>query len=157
MKRLLVFGSVVVLTLVAAGLLRAQDNPFVGTWKLNPAKSKFSSGMGVKEGTMTIQMVGDQDQITVNETLANGAPFSRKYEVPDKGGAETIPAGNVQYVASGKRINENTVETSVIKGGKEIEHTRSVVAKDGRTMTITNKGWDAQAKPYSLVTVWEKQ
>ena len=58
----------------------------------------------------------------------------------------------------GKRINENTVETSVMKAAeKEVERTRSVVTKDGKTITITSKGWDAQAKPYSLVTVWEKQ
>jgi hypothetical protein len=41
MKRLLVFAAVVVV--VASGLLLAQSNPFVGTWKLNLAKSKFMS------------------------------------------------------------------------------------------------------------------
>jgi hypothetical protein len=39
MKRHLVFATVVVMALVASGVLLAQSNPFVGTWKLNPAKS----------------------------------------------------------------------------------------------------------------------
>ena len=40
MKRLLVFAVVVALSLVGSGLLLAQSNPDVGTWKLNIAKSK---------------------------------------------------------------------------------------------------------------------
>ena len=42
MKRLLVFTTVVVLVVVASGVLLAQSNPLDGTWKLNPAKSKFT-------------------------------------------------------------------------------------------------------------------
>jgi len=46
MKRLLVFATVIALSLVASGLL-AQTNPQVGTWKLNPAKSKYVTEQAV--------------------------------------------------------------------------------------------------------------
>jgi hypothetical protein len=51
MKRLLVFATVVIMAVVASGVLLAQSNPFVGTWKLNIAKSKFTSGAPPKEET----------------------------------------------------------------------------------------------------------
>ncbi len=38
----------------------AADNPFIGTWKLDAAKSKFSPGTEIKEMTMTFEAVGDQ-------------------------------------------------------------------------------------------------
>src|ERR1700752_1091825 len=106
MKRLLVFATGVVMAVVASGVLLAQSNPFVGTWKLNIAKSEFTSGAPPKEETVTIQMVGDQDQITVNGTAADGSPISYKYEVPDKGGAGKFIAGPYDAV-SGKRIDYN--------------------------------------------------
>ena len=79
-----------------------------------------------------------------------------KYEVPDKGGVGRFLAGPFDAVSS-KRINDNTVEIGYMKGGKEMVHFRSVVSKDGKTMTNTTKGIDEQGKPFSRVAVWEKQ
>jgi hypothetical protein len=157
MKRLLVFATVVVIALVASGVLLGQSNPFVGTWKLNLAKSKFTSGTPPKEETFTVQMVGDQDQVTVTGTAAVGSPISMKYEVLDKGGTGKILAGGPYDAVSGKRIDENTYETSLMKGGKEISHHHLVVSKDGKTMTDTAKGTNAQGNPVSGVEIFEKQ
>jgi hypothetical protein len=90
MKRLLLFVTVVALSLVTSGVLLAQANPFVGTWKLNPAKSKFGARAPPKEETITIQTVGDQDQVMVNSTAADGSASSWGYEVPVKGGTGKI-------------------------------------------------------------------
>jgi hypothetical protein len=158
MKRALLFVSVAVLALgVFASGLPAQSSPFVGTWKLNIAKSKFISGAPPKEQTSTIQTVGDQDQVTVSGTVADGSPISAKYEVPEKGGAGKVLAGGAFDAVSGKRIDANTYETSLMKGGKEMLHIHSAVSKDGKTMTNTTKGTDDQGKPISRVAVWEKQ
>ena len=53
MKRLLVFATVVALSLVTSGLLLAQSNPYIGTWKLNVAKSKYVGGQAPKSQTRT--------------------------------------------------------------------------------------------------------
>jgi len=156
MKRLLTLATVVVLTVVASGLLLAQSNPFVGTWKRNTAKSKYTSGTPLKEETVTIQMVGGQEQVTANGTLPDGSPFSLKYEIPDKGGAGKILPGRFDAV-SGKRIDDNTSDTSFMKGGKEMLHFHSVVSKDGKTMRITVKGTNVLGEPISAVVVDKKQ
>jgi hypothetical protein len=153
MKRLLVFAAVVVV--VTSGVLLAQSNPFVGTWKLNLAKSKFTSGTPPKEGMFTVQRVGDEDQITVNGAAPDGSSFSLKYEIPNKGGAGKILAGPFDAI-SGKVIDDSTREVSFMKGGKEMTHIR-IVSKDGKTARETVKGTDPQGKPVSEVLVWEKQ
>jgi len=150
MKRASLFVTVAVLAVVASGVL-AQNNPFVGTWKLRPAKSSK-----VTSETLTFQMVGDERQFTLNGTWADGSPISIKYETPDKGGAGKILEGPFDGV-SGKRIDENTYETSLMKGGKEISHHRLVVSKDGKTMRVTGEATNAHGKPVSGVEVFEKQ
>ena len=156
MKRAFLFVTVGVLALgvFVSGLL-AQNSPFVGTWKLNLAKSKFTSPP--REEMFTVQMVGDQDQVTVTGTAAVGSPISMKYEVPDKGGTGKVLTGGPYDAVSGKRIDENTYETSLMKGGKEILHHHLVVAKDGKTMTDIATGTNAQGNPVSGVEIFEKQ
>lgn len=156
MKRLLMFATVAVLTVFASGLLLAQSNSFVGTWKLNSAKTKYTSGAPPKEETVTIQMAGDQDQTSANGTAADGSPFSLKYEIPDKGGAGKVLNGAFDAV-SAKHVDDNTVDSTFMKGGNEMRHIHGVVSKDGKTLRVTLKGTDAQGKPAAGVLVFEKQ
>jgi hypothetical protein len=156
MKRFLVFATVVALSLVASDVLLAQSNPFIGTWKLNPAKSKLTSGVLPKEETVTIQMVGDQDQVTLNGTAADGSPILTKYEMPDKGGVGKFLNGPFD-TASAKVINDSTREITYMKDGKEMMHLHVAVSRDGKTQTSTVKGTTPQGNPISGVTVWNKQ
>jgi hypothetical protein len=156
MKRLLTFSTVVVLTVFATDLLLAQSNSFVGTWKLNSAKTKYTSGAPPKEETVTIQMAGDRDQTSANGTAADGSPFLLKYEVPDKGGAGKVLDGPFDAV-SAKRVDDNTIDSTFMKGGKEIRQIHGVVSKDGKTLRVTLKGTDAQGKQAAGVLLFEKQ
>ena len=49
----------------------AQSSPFVGTWQLNLAKSKFSPGPAVS-GTLNLQTEGQNLKLTFTGTDANG-------------------------------------------------------------------------------------
>jgi hypothetical protein len=146
----------------ASGVLLAQNNPFVGTWKLNHARSKYTTGVAPTEITATIQIVGDQDQVTENGTAADGSPISLKYAFPDKGGPGKVLAGgnlaeNPFDGVSGRRIDDNIFEVSFMKGGKEMLHNQFVVSKDGKTLRETIKGFVPVGNSVSGVLVWEKQ
>jgi hypothetical protein len=156
MKRLLTFATVVVLTVFASDLLLAQSNSFVGTWRLNSAKTKYTSGAPPKEETVTIQMTDDRDQTSANGIAADGSTFSLKYEVPDKGGTGKVLDGPFDAV-SAKRVDDNTIDSTFMKGGKEIRHIHGVVSKDGKTLRVALKGTDAQGKPAAGVLIFEKQ
>jgi hypothetical protein len=56
-----------------------------------------------------------------------------------------------------RRINANTTEAILKKAGKVVGINRSVVSKDGKVMTWTSKGTDANGQPTTRVTVWDKQ
>ena len=87
MKRLFTYATVVVLAVVSSGLLLAQSNPLVGTWKINLAKSKYSpTGTAPKSDTLTIQAQGDGVKISADGVNADGSRQSGLYQ--DNGGLQ---------------------------------------------------------------------
>ena len=141
---------------VASGILLAQSNPFVGTWKLNLAKSK-DPGAFPKEETLSVQVVDGQRQVTIKGTATNGSPISFKYEVPDNGGLGKVLAGGPYDAVAGKRIDANTREVSYMMRGKGVLQLRSAVSKDGNTMSLTVEGTDDQGKTFSGLAVFDRQ
>jgi len=70
--------------LTFTGALFAQ-NPFTGTWKLDTAKTKYTTGEPPKDLTLTIEEQGDNIQVSGTGTNSDGSPLSVKYSVPLKG------------------------------------------------------------------------
>ena len=56
-----------------------------------------------------------------------------------------------------KRIDANTTESTQKKGSKVVVHTRRVISKDGKTMTATATGTNADGKAYKNVELFNKQ
>ena len=55
-----------------------------------------------------------------------------------------------------KRVDANTSERTDSKGGKAVQTFIRVVSKDGKTMTVTIKGTNAQGQAVKNVVVFEK-
>ena len=140
------------------GTLFAAD-AFTGTWKLNVAKSKVTPGTEVKELTVVVAEQGENLVVTVKGTLGDGTPISVKYAFPMKGGALSYTEGapTTGATATTKRVNANTLDGTSSLNGKEIASSHSVVSADGKTLTRTVKGMDAQGNPYQNTEVYEKQ
>lgn len=157
MKHFFSVVSFLLLILATECVLLAQSSPFDGTWKLDPAKSKYTTGSPMKEDTVTVTTTGGEDQIEGNGTAADGSPAHRKIAVPAKGGTGKFLIPSPYESVSQKIDNENARELSETKAGKEALHINAVVSKDGKTMRVTVKGLDGQGKPVSGVAVYEKQ
>jgi hypothetical protein len=87
MKRLLVLAAFVAVSLVGLGPLLAQTNPFVGTWKLNVAKSKYVGVQPPKSETETVQAQGDGANVNFEGVAGDGSPiafsFTTNYDGKD--------------------------------------------------------------------------
>ena len=140
----------------ASGLFAAAD-PFAGTWKLNTAKSVYTKGAPPKEETVSIVESGDQLEVTIKGTGADGSAISTRYTMPTAGGAAKITEGPYDAI-SAKKTNFYTREITYSKGGKEIIVFRAVAAKDKRSIRVTVvRGTDLQGKPVKGTTVFDKQ
>ena len=159
MKRILVLVSVLALSLVASGTLLAQENPFVGTWKLNVAKSKFAGSQPPKSETRSEVAKGSGETVTYEGIAADGSPISYSYttnldgkDAPISG---THPFGSDTLAVT--RVDANTRTVVEKKTGKTLFTARGTVSKDGKTLTQTFKGVNGEGQPINVTTVWDKQ
>jgi len=141
-----------------AVLTTAQSkDPFVGTWRLNAAKSKYTPGPVPKSVTSTYESAGKGYKISVRNEPATG-PVQEYSYTTNLDGADSPVTGNnpnADTIAI-KRIDANTLETVNKKGGKVTTTQRNVVAADGKTRTVTTTGTDGQGQKVNNVGVFEK-
>jgi hypothetical protein len=158
-RRTIVMLTGTVLALVIAALPQsvfAQSDPFLGTWQLNLAKSKYSPGPAPKSQTVNIQAEGQGHKTTITITDPAGKTTTsvvmRTYD-----GMPHPVAGNPDYdTEAATRADPYTVIISRMKGGKLVEAISMIVSADGRTRTFTDTGVDATGG-FNDVAVSEKQ
>jgi len=160
--RTLAFGVVValgvVLVVAASVSVSAQArDPRVGSWKLNVAKSTYSPGPPPQSGTLKIEASGQGEKVTADGINAAGTPtmtrYTANYDGKDYPLAGVLNANTVSL----KRIDARTTERTDKKDGKVTVTLTRVVSQDGKTMTVTTKGTNAQGQTVNNVAVWERQ
>ena len=138
----------------------AADNPFLGTWKLNTAKSKSSPVPVAQSMTVKFDADGEKVRRTVTGVDGEGKPIMQGgpegSSIAWDGKDHTIENGPPMTVAV-KRVNDYRNDVIVKQNGKVITNVRSVVSKDGKTMNMTVKRLDAQGKPSSSNLTFDKQ
>ena len=136
---------------VSVGLWAA-DDPFVGTWKLNLAKSQSSDNPPTEIATMKIEPHGNGVKIT-----RNGADGNWDFTANLDGQDYPVMNDRNRDTTALKRIDAYTWDVTNKKDGKVRSSQRDVVSKDGKTLTLTWKGTDAQGQPTDNIRVYEKQ
>jgi hypothetical protein len=149
------YAKSLLLLLGFAAAMFAAD-PFVGTWKMNPAKSKFKMGAPSKEQTVTIGESGGDLMVKVSGTAADGSPIALSYSVPSAGGPGKIDSKAYDGIVA-KRMGPNERGMSYLKGGKEIYSTHSKLSADGKSLTVTSKGLNPIGKNVEGTIIYEKQ
>jgi len=150
---------VLVLAVSSIGLLAADNS--IGTWKRNVEKSKYTP---MPKNTYTSQTtvreaVDGGVKVTSKGQRADGTAADNSYTAKYDGKPVHVSGTGVQFdTLMLKQVDANTFTVETIKtGGKYHTTGRLVISKDGKTMTNTSKGTDADGKPLSFTIVHEKQ
>ena len=150
---------VLAMLIVSAGL-RAEDNPLIGKWKINLAKTKYNAGTAPKNQVITYQMVGDALRLTAEIDNAQGHQtntYTAKYDGKDYPFTSTAKDAVAGQTVRLKRIDANTTQRTTYFNGKQIGTVTEVVSKDGKTLTRTQKGVNPQGQPIDNVQLLDKQ
>jgi hypothetical protein len=141
-----------------AGMLWAQD-PAIGTWKLNVAKSKLIPNKATeKEETTVIRAIGDQLEIATTGTRTDGSTYSQKYTFPQQGGITKQEGGNATAMTLvATRIDAYHWDWTFLNKDRQAMVMQSVYTEDGKTLTNTFKVTSAQGKPMDFVYFFDKQ
>jgi hypothetical protein len=141
--------------LTALGAFAADNS--LGTWKLNMEKSKFSPSAPVKNLSTMREATDGGVKATTTGEQADGTPINASYTAKYDG-KETPVTGAPYDTITIKQVNANTLTTvQTKKDGKYHVTGRSVISKDGKTMTSTMKGTNANGDAYNATMVWDKQ
>lgn len=151
------FASLCLAIALAAVVSAADHDPFVGTWKLNIAKSTFEAGAPPKSSTATITTVGDKRRVRVHTVPATGAELNTESTAADDGKDYPMKGSATVDMVSVIRIDPRTVERRDKKNGQVVATLRATVSSDGKTMTVNQRGVAAQGQPYSNTLVYDRQ
>ena len=140
------------------GRVSAQaSNPRLGTWKLNLEKSKYDPGPAPQSNTMKIEAAGEGEKSTTEGVNAAGTATKTEYTAQYDGKDYPMTGSQNADMVALKRVDARTLERTDKKGEKVVTTSTRVVSEDGKTMTVTTKGTNAQGQAVNNVTVWDKQ
>jgi hypothetical protein len=159
--RAVMLGVMVTLGVVlGASLVRVSaqaSNPRIGTWKLNLEKSKYDPGPAPQRNTMTIEASGEGEKATTEGVNAAGTATGTQYTAQYDGKDYPMTGSQNADTVALKRIDARTLERTDKKGDKVVATSTRVVSEEGKTMTVTTKGTNAQGQAVHNVTGWDKQ
>ncbi len=143
------------LCFVGAAVCFAADG-FMGTWKLNEAKSKLAPGPA-RNSTVVYAAAGDDVKVTIDGTDADGKPTHTEWTGKFDGKDYPVTGDASSDARSVKKIDDHTLEFAGKKGGKVTISGRTVLSADGKTRTVTASGTDAKGNKVSITAVYDKQ
>jgi hypothetical protein len=155
--RIKLIQASLILTIAAVAAFGADNT--LGTWKLNLAKSTYTPPpMPVKNLTVTREASDGGVKTTLTGERSDGTAVNSSYTAKYDG-KDVQVAGNAPYdMIAVKQVNANTLTDKRSKTGTPYKATsRIVISNDGKTMTATLKGTNADGKQFTQVFIYEKQ
>jgi hypothetical protein len=158
MKRALACGILLLfaLTCITALAQTAAKPVFVGTWKLDTAKSKYSPGATPKSQIAVISAVDGGMKVVSDRVEADGQKVHFEWTAKFDGKDYPVTGDASRDAVSVKKIDDYSIEVTNKKGGKVTTSIKAVYAKDGKSRVETVTGTNAQGQKVNNVTEWTR-
>jgi len=141
---------------VGAAVIAQTPVPGLGTWKLNVAKSKYSPGPAPKSVTVTFSAAGQGVRAVIDGVGPDGSKVHWEYTANFDGKPYPVTGNGDGDMVVMKRVDANTIETAYTLKGKPTTVNRRTVSADGKTLTVTSTGTNAQGQKVNNVQVFER-
>jgi hypothetical protein len=156
MKGFAIFATTLLIVALVLSVGAAAD-PHTGTWKMNPAKSKYNPGPTPMSLIVKVDCDENGIKLDAEGTYAEGISTHVEYSAKFDGKDYPI-TGTYADTVSVKRIDANTIQSTLRKkDGKLMLIVTTTVSTDGKTTISTFKGTDGQGHNISNIVVYDKQ
>lgn len=145
-----------VILCAVASFARAANDPQMGTWKLNEAKSKFPAGAS-KNTTVVYEADGDNVKVTVDGVDGSGKATHNTWTGKFDGKDYDVKGDPTFDTRSYKKENDHKLAMTLKKGGKVTGSGKVTVSADGKSRTVTTSFTDAKGKKVKSTAVYDKQ
>jgi hypothetical protein len=151
-------GWILAAVIVAIISLPAQaSDPAAGTWELNLAKSKLINVPAPKSQTRTYEVNGEQEKMIGKGIDAKGNETLIEFTANRDGKDYPYKGSPLQDSISLTTVDARTVNYTSKMAGKVVGNGTRVVSEDGKEMTISVKGNDAQGQPFEAIMIFDKR
>jgi hypothetical protein len=150
-------GTVLTLVLCFVGVAVCfAADAFIGTWKLNEAKSKIAAG-SPKNTTVVYEAAGDSVKVTTDGTSSDGKPSHSEWTGKFDGKDYPVTGDGSADTRSYTKVDDHTLTFTNKKGDKVTISGRGVISADGKTRTVTITGTDSKGNKFTSTAVYDKQ
>jgi hypothetical protein len=139
----------------AGGGAEAQMGAWMGSWKLNEARSKMGAGT-TKNPTVTYTTAGDNLVVTVDGVTAEGKPVHHVWTGKLDGKDYPVSGDPTSDTRSYRKIDDRTLEFVGKRGGKVTVTGRVSHSQDGQVRTVTTTVTDARGKKIKSTAIYDK-
>lgn len=136
----------------------ASDDPFVGKWVLDVARSEYPTGSCPKAMVIEMETVGHGVRYKSDAVYANGRTAHSEYTADYDGNQAIVMGGRgMMLPVFLKRLDSNTVVASYTKSLQVVATSRRVISEDRRFMTVTTTSKDSAGKSVTTIGVYQRQ
>jgi len=138
-----------------------RPDPFVGTWKLNIARSKIDPATlrayPVPDNQTEVYraVAGERMEMVWTRPGDTGAISTSTFRWPLQGGKVEDEFTTPAFFSVTTVIGPGDFYVTYIQDGKQANFMHKVVSPDGKTMTITQSGV-VEGRPATRVLIWER-
>jgi hypothetical protein len=134
---------------------QTKDDPLIGRWVLDRAKSEFSGAPPERRVTIFELMPDGRVRHMTETVIANGS--TDRVEYTSKYDGKDVPISNsFLWTVAVKQLDARTTERSGKVMGEVVETSKRSVSADGQTLTITTSGSNG-GNDYSSVQVFTRE
>ena len=134
----------------------AAENPNMGTWQLNEAKSKIPAGVG-KNTTVVYSAAGSDIKVNTDGVDGKGNAVHSEWTGQFDGKPYPVTGTSVVDSRSVTDKGERTLEIANMKDGSTVSTGKVELAKDGKSRTLDTDGTLPDGKKYHAKYVYDKQ
>ena len=158
MRKLFTRATILAVVAIAAtGMVWAQNDPRIGTWALNVAKSKYTPGPPPAREIRTYTALGHTVNVSVESVDLHGTRVSLRYEARENGKDYPMTGLASADAIAMRRIDGRTFEADTKKNGKVIGTTRGEISTDGKILMLTFKSISPAGQGIINIAVYDKQ
>jgi hypothetical protein len=160
MKQFQIIATLVVLILAGSTMLSAQSRTQNGTWNQSIEKSRHDPGPQPKNARVrAVEAFGsDRQKFGVEGVAGNGNKtlwtYSASYDGKEYPLIGPAPFGATTIII--KHLGRNKTQGLLKNGDKVVKTTISELSKDGKTLTITVTGTNANGAAFTNILVFDR-
>jgi hypothetical protein len=135
----------------------AQNDPRIGTWKLNLAKSKYTPGPAPAAETRSYTPQGGAMQVSIDSVDVKGRHVALHYTASDDGKDYPLTGIPTADAIAIRRVDARTFDVDTKKDGKIIGTTRTAISTDGKVLTLLSKTTGPAGQAINNLAIYDRK